>query len=219
MNDNATPRRAPPCDGENPLRGPIWTLAALSRALPGLPADLSRTLPTLLGRTLSNALRERIMIAVATENRCRYCRIAHATFGRASGLDEEEIARLLDGEDPALAERERLALAYARDLARRGFESEDRELRACLAARFSEDEISAIEATARLMDFANRFGNTFDELWARLRGAPGCAPARAGSAPSGLDLLAVSMIFVGAAAVVAPLVGALRLGQTLSGRS
>ena len=209
MKDAAPPR--PPgarCSGK-----PVWTLRSLAGVLPDLPGHLWRVAPTLVGRPISNALRERIMLAVAAENRCRYCQLAHGAMGQAAGESPAAVAAILAGDDSGLPEREALALAFARDLARRGFASRDEALWARLGERFSDEERDAIESTAHAMNFANRFGNTFDEALARLRG-DGSESGQAGP----LDLVVVSAAFVGAAAVVAPLVGALQLAVALRGR-
>ena len=70
---------------------PVWTLDALARECLGLPPHLLRVALSGLGWPISNALRERVMLAVAAENRCQYCQLAHETFGRAAGLSPEEI--------------------------------------------------------------------------------------------------------------------------------
>jgi AhpD family alkylhydroperoxidase len=186
---------------------PIWTLRALAGVLPGLPGHLLRVAPTLAGRPISNALRERVMLAVSAENRCRYCQIAHGAMGQAAGESRTEIDAILAGDDSGLPTREALALAFARDLARRGFESRDEALWARLGEQFSDEERAAIESTAHTMNFANRFGNTFDEGLGRLRGEPGQAGA--------LDYAVISALFVGAAAVMTPVVGALKLAVAL----
>ena len=186
---------------------PVWTLRTLAGVLPELPGHLWRVAPTLAGRPISNALRERIMLAVAAENRCRYCQLAHSTMGRAAGESRAGIEAILAGDDSGLPEREALALAFARDLARRGFASRDPDLWTRLGQCFSDAERAAIESTAHAMNFANRFGNTFDEALGRLGGEPGQAGA--------LDYAVISTIFVGAAAVVAPVVGALKLAVEL----
>jgi AhpD family alkylhydroperoxidase len=192
---------------------PIWTLRALAGVLPDLPRHLRRVAPTLIGRPISNALRERIMLAVAAENQCRYCQIAHSVMGEAVGESPERVATILAGLDEGLEDREALALAFARDLARRGFASRDEALWARLGERFSDEERAAIESTAHAMNFANRFGNTFDAALDRARGEPGAA-----ADASLVDLAVVSGVFVGAAAVVAPAVGALKLAVALRGR-
>ena len=191
---------------------PIWTLRSLARVLPDLPGHLRRVAPTVLGAPISNSLRERIMLAVAAENRCRYCQLAHGVMGEAAGESPADIARILAGDDAGLEPREALALAFARDLARRGFASRDEALRARLGQEFTDAERDAIESSAHAMNFANRFGNTFDEALARLRGG-GATDGPADASP--LDLAVVSGAFVAAAAVVAPAVGALKLALAL----
>jgi AhpD family alkylhydroperoxidase len=182
---------------------PIWTLRELASAAARVPAHARAALPTLFGRPLSNADRERIMLAVAAENRCRYCEAAHAAAARAAGVDDETVARLLERAEPAIPETERLVLDYVRDLARRGFRSHDPELRRQLAERLSDRELAAVDGTAHLMNFANRFGNTFDAALERARGR--CER----TAASWPELLLVSLGFAIGSGLVGPILGTL----------
>lgn len=178
---------------------PTWTLAGLARALPGLPRHLAHVLPTVVDRPISARLREKVMLAVAAENRCVYCQLAHAAFGRSAGLPEDEIRAVLGGDDgPDAAEA--LALAYARDLARRGFASRDERLRERLGAVLGEAARDAVESTAHVMNLANRFGNTFDAGVEALRGHCVDPPLAT------LDVAVISACFLAAAAVVSPVV-------------
>ena len=188
---------------------PVWTLGELARVLPGMPPHLLRVLPTALGKPIDGALRERVMLAVAAENQCRYCQIAHRVFGEAEGLAPAEIDRVIDGRDEELNARDAAAVAFVRDLARRDFESRDEALFDGLLEHFSEAERAAIESSAHVMNFANRFGNTFDAAF--VRSAGGCDASQAGVA----SLAIVSGVFAAAAAVVAPVVGVVGLGQLL----
>lgn len=184
---------------------PIWTLPKLLASLPRLPGDMWRVAPSVRGRVISGALREAVMLAVAAENRCRHCQLAHATFGQAAGLSAAEVEDILANRDlPRRPERERLALAYARDLARREFASRDESLRAQLLERWTPKEVEAIEATARLMNLANRFGNTFDAGLARIRGGDP-------SGASALDVAVLSPLFLAGAAAVSPIYLATKL--------
>lgn len=192
---------------------PIWTIPTLVSALGTMPRYVGRLVPTVVGKPIDNRLREMLMLAVSTENRCWYCQTAHTELGDASGLRQDEIAALLAGRDERATEAERAALRYARDLARRGFASHDEQLREELLAHFNEAAVEAIEATAHVMNFANRFGNTFDAARHRARG--GCDESQA----SVVDLAVVSAIFVPAALCVAPVVGLLRLRRKWRGRS
>jgi AhpD family alkylhydroperoxidase len=177
---------------------PIWTLRRLLEVLPSLPAQLARVLPTVWGARLSNAERERVMLAVATANRCRYCQVAHGGLGRAAGLSADEVSSLLRGDDaPPLGERDRLALRYVRDRAAREFRSADPALRDEVQARLGREGLETIDATAQVMNFVNRFGNSFDALLTRLAGR--CEATGA----SWLDLAVVSTAFVLALLAVA----------------
>jgi AhpD family alkylhydroperoxidase len=186
---------------------PVWTLRSVVQELGRLPPHVARVARTAAGRPISSALRERIMLAVAAENRCIYCQLAHGAFGQSAGLAEAEVASILAGrDDPSVGEpAERAALAYARDRARRDFASRDEALWAALSAHYSDEQREAIESTARVMNFANRFGNTFDA--ARERVAGRCEETVA----SGVDMAVLSAVFLAAASTVAPMVGLLML--------
>ena len=191
---------------------PVLTLSSLLAQLPGVPLHLARVAPTAVGYPISSALRERIMLAVTAVNRCFYCRVAHTTFGRSAGLSDLEIESILQGADPDGDPGEELAVSYARDLARRGFASRDEALYARLADHFSPAEQAAIDSSARVINLANRFGNTFDAARERLAGR--CEQTEA----DGMDMTLLSGLFVTGAALVAPLVGALMLAHKVTGR-
>ncbi len=182
---------------------PTWTLGALASTLPELPTHLLRVAPTYVDRPISGALRERIMLVVAAENRCWYCQTAHTTFGHAEGVSREEVEGILGGqeEDLTLPAEERAALAFARDLARRQFASKDRVLWDGLLAHFTDQQRRVIYSCAAVMNLANRFGNTFDAARERLAGR--CTRVEA----SALDQAVLSAVFLPAAAAVTPVVG------------
>ena len=117
------------------------------------------------------------------------------------------MAELLAGNDDGFDDAERTSLRYVRDLASRDFRSRDDELHRALTECYSAAECQAIEATAHVMNFANRFGNTFDAAHNRLRGRRDCSGA------GGVDVALVSSLFVPAAVAVAPWVGALMVAQ------
>lgn len=156
---------------------PVWTLGNLLRALPDMPRHLVRVLPTLADRVLSNALRERIMLAVAAANRCRYCKATHGILGKLAGMTDKEVRCILAGNEDGRPEGERLAIRFARDLAERNFQSRNEELYRRLGEFFNERQRAAIESTAHVMNFVNRFGNTFDSTLLRLQG--GCVETEA----------------------------------------
>jgi AhpD family alkylhydroperoxidase len=189
---------------------PVWTRETLFHALAQLPLHLARTASTLYGRPISNALRERIMLAVAAENRCRYCQLAHRIIGEAAGHTAEQIADTLAGDDSHLSEGEALVLTFVRDLARRGFLSRDEHLYQELGRHFSDEERQAIESSAHLMNFANRFGNTFDAGLALAGGR--CL----GEKLRTVDLVAISSAFLAVALPLVPLLGVVKALQVMN---
>ena len=108
---------------------------------------------------------------------------------------------------------ERLALAFVRDLARRGFQTRSEELYARLTERLPQAQCETIESTAHVMNLANRFGNTFDAARARLSTRRDCTGA------SVIDVTVVSGIFIPAALLIAPWIGALMIAQQLGRRA
>ncbi len=196
-------------EGQACFKKPVWTLSELARSLPSMTGHALRTLPTIINMPISARLRERIMLAVAAENRCRYCRIAHATFAEALDMSQGEISDIIKGGHEGLSECDAMALAYVRDLAMRNFKSKDTSLRKKLHDCFTREQVNAIESSAIVMNFANRFGNTFDAALETATG--GCDDSGAGL----LDKLTVSTVFVGAASIVSPLVGALMMVNRL----
>jgi AhpD family alkylhydroperoxidase len=186
---------------------PVLTLGALLGHLPGMPAHLVRVVTTSVGYPISGPLRERIMLAVTAVNRCFYCQLAHTAFARSEGLADGEIQDILAGVDPAEDLGESAALAYVRDLAERGFVSRDAALWGELRRYYTDEQCAAIDSSARVINVANRFGNTFDAARERLSG--GCEM----TGVSGLDLTVVSSLFAAGAALVSPVVGALMVLQ------
>ncbi len=186
---------------------PVWTLGALLGELPTMPAHLARVATTSLGHPITGELRERIMLAVTAVNRCFYCRVAHTAFARSEGLMDLEIQEILSGAERPQDPAENAALSYVRDLARRGFTTRDEDLWERLLQHYTEPQRAAIDSSARVINLANRCGNTFDAARERLSGR--CEK----TGVSSLDLTVISSVFAAGAAVVSPVVGALMLLQ------
>ena len=102
--------------------------------------------------------------------------------------------------------------AYSRDLARRGFISRDETLWEQLLRYYTEPQRAAIDSSARVINLANRCGNTFDAARERLGGR--CEKTDA----SALDMTVVSTVFAAGAALVSPVVGTLMVLHKVRGR-
>ena len=134
----------------------------------GLPAIAAAFKP---GTGLDPAFREKLMVAVSLLNRCRHCTAIHTAWGELAGLTDEELARLGDLEPDEFDRGEWVAVEYARCIARGGtgagpLETELRRL-------YSPSEVAGIQAVVKMIDLANRCGNTFDAFEERLKGNGG----------------------------------------------
>ena len=64
-------------------------------------------------KILSGSFRERLMLAVTSVYSCRYCSWVHAREAFRSGVNQEEVARLLKGSVDSCPEEEAVAVLYA----------------------------------------------------------------------------------------------------------
>jgi AhpD family alkylhydroperoxidase len=117
---------------------------------------------------LDATLRERVMVAVSRVNACSGCTFVHQRWALRAGVTSEELEAIGVGDLAALEERSRTAVVYACALAEARFRrpiASDIALSA--AEHLSQDEMSAIEAVARLMTMANLSVSTAEAIAAR----------------------------------------------------
>lgn len=187
------------CSIDDPGK-PTFTLAAFIAAL----LENVREFPQLAAAyvapyRIDAALREEAMVAVSTMNRCRHCTAIHGAWAAAVGGDAQ-VAALAESATQQKGEPDprQLAARYARCVVA-GTAPE--EAAALLAPYFSWTEQRQIAAVARGIDFANRCGNTWDALVARLSGQaqPGSSlldelAVLALLSPVGVPFLAISQL-------------------------
>ena len=106
---------------------------------------------------LDPQLRERIAIAVASENSCNYCLSAHTAVGQMIGLSQEELKAAQQGQSSG--EKEVVALQFATKIVReRGWVSNE-DVAALRQVGFDDGEIVEIIATVVLNIFTNYFNH------------------------------------------------------------
>lgn len=111
----------------------------------------------LAGGRLDPQLRERIAIAVASENGCDYCLSAHTAAGRMLGLSREELTAAQQGQSSG--EKETVALRFATKIVReRGWVTNE-DVASLRQAGFDDSEIVEIIATTVLNIFTNYFNH------------------------------------------------------------
>lgn len=124
---------------------------------------------------LSPALREKIMLAVTSVNKCRYCSFVHSHLAVREGLSGEEVDTLLDGTVDADDDEEREILLYAQHWAETGGNPDD-DVRSRLIETHGKQRTESFETAIRAIMFGNYFGNTFDSLLNKVVPAAGSGP-------------------------------------------
>lgn len=111
--------------------------------------------------SISNAFRERIMLAVTEVNGCRYCQYAHAKMALVAGLSEEEIITLSSGSFHNCPEDEVPALLYAQHWAENNGRP-DVDTRQKIVEIYGERKVESMELAMRMIRMGNLLGNTWD---------------------------------------------------------
>lgn len=126
-------------------------------------------------KTIDPAFRERIMVAVAEVNKCRYCSYTHHEWAVLAGVDAGTLPADGGQADPGLDARGEIAIAWAQMKAQADLGPVPEPLESQFRAAFTASECHDIEVTVRAMRLMNLSGNTVDALMARRRGmrAPG----------------------------------------------
>ncbi|MDY7041783.1 MAG: carboxymuconolactone decarboxylase family protein [Chloroflexota bacterium] len=118
---------------------------------------------------VSPAFRERLMLAVTSVNRCRYCAYGHSRAALLAGVCKEEADTLLAGAVTDCPEEEIPALLYAQHWAETNA-NPDTEARQRLVEVYGADTARSIETVLRSIRLGNLMGNTLDYLLYRISG-------------------------------------------------
>lgn len=110
---------------------------------------------------LERDLVEKIMLAVTSVNRCRYCSAFHSKLARKQGICVDEIDRILVGDLSASREDEHAALFFAEQWALAGGEPDQCE-REKLVHAYGEEKALAITLACHMIRMGNLSGNTLD---------------------------------------------------------
>lgn len=112
---------------------------------------------------LPRPMREKIMLAVTSVNRCRYCSFVHTLAALTEGFSPGDINALLSGAVDVVEEDEREALLYAQHWADTGGQP-DPGARQRMIETYGTHRTELIETAIKAIMFGNYFGNTVDAL-------------------------------------------------------
>lgn len=112
------------------------------------------------GFAIDKATRERVALAVAESNGCRYCLSAHTAIGRGAGLANEEMLRNRRG--TSTEAKAAAVVAFAKALNDRTGEVTSADFEAARAAGITDGEIVEIIALVALNVFTNVLNKASD---------------------------------------------------------
>lgn len=135
----------------------LWSLARSTRMV--------RRVMT--GGVMSEAFRERLMLAVTAVYGCRYCSWLHTGEALKSGLEEGEIAGLLAGSVDNCPEEEAIALLYAQHWADSDARPDPEALKR-LEEAYGAEKAEMINLVLRMNRLGNLSGNALDRLLYRI---------------------------------------------------
>lgn len=135
----------------------LWSLARSTRMV--------RRVMT--GGVMSEAFRERLMLAVTAVYGCRYCSWLHTGEALKSGLEEGEIAGLLAGSVDNCPEEEAIALLYAQHWADSDARPDPEALKR-LEEAYGAEKAEMINLVLRMNRLGNLSGNALDRFLYRI---------------------------------------------------
>ncbi|KPJ54092.1 MAG: hypothetical protein AMJ37_00895 [Dehalococcoidia bacterium DG_18] len=135
----------------------LWSLARSTRMVRRV----------MVGGVMSEAFRERLMLAVTAVYGCRYCSWLHTGEALKSGLEEGEIAGLLAGSVDNCPEDEAVALLYAQHWADSDARP-DLEAVKRLEEAYGAEKAEMINLVLRMNRLGNLSGNALDHLLSRI---------------------------------------------------
>jgi AhpD family alkylhydroperoxidase len=132
-----------------------------------LTKNVSGVRRIMMEKQFPSAFRERLMLSVTSIYRCRYCCWAHTREALRSGIEKEEIARLLAGSVDECPEDEAIALLYAQHWADSDARP-DPEAVGRMEEAYGAEKAEAINLILRMIRVGNLWGNTWDRFLYRL---------------------------------------------------
>ncbi|MBN1253389.1 MAG: carboxymuconolactone decarboxylase family protein [Bacteroidales bacterium] len=148
----------------------IYTLIPLLKDLAWLIFNVFNFYKAKKSGKITKAFIEKIMLVTTAVNGCVYCAWFHAKMALKSGIEREEVNKLLNLQfNLQTSEYETVALLYAQHYAETN-RKVDKEMQESLINFYGEKTAKEIILYIRAIYFGNLSGNTFDAFLSRLDG-------------------------------------------------
>lgn len=156
----------------NAFNKKIFTAGIMLKDLGFLLVNSLKIIKALGERKISRAFIEKIMTVTTAVNGCVYCKWFHARQAVECGISDEAVRNLLNLQFQSDAtEFEIMALLYAQHFAETD-RIPDPVMTQKLFDYYGEKTARQIILFIRMIFFGNLYGNTWDAVWSRFKGAP-----------------------------------------------
>ena len=137
----------------------------------GLRSFIHFALSIIKTRTVNDAFRERIMLAVTEVNGCEICSYFHAKMALENGMSNEEIQKLINGNTETIPAEEAIAILFAQHYAdTKGHPTEKTWNK--LIETYGKTKAYQILAITRMIMLGNVMGIPYSTFLNRLKGNP-----------------------------------------------
>lgn len=118
-------------------------------------------------RLITKQMKERLMLAVTKVNGCSLCSFVHTKIALSTGMTNEEIKLILDGEYKEISDDELLAVLYAEHYADT-HEAPDEDFNHKILEYYGKEKCEGIKCICCVITMTNALGITMDHFWQRI---------------------------------------------------
>ena len=118
-------------------------------------------------RIMNKMLKEEIMLAVTEVNGCSMCSFVHTKIALSSGMSNEDIKEILDGNTNNIPLEDAVAVLFAQNFAYTKEEVTIEGLRRIIE-EYGEDKSNLIIAACNMITMTNGMGTSMDHFYNRL---------------------------------------------------
>jgi AhpD family alkylhydroperoxidase len=148
-----------------------FNLQSLIRSLTNCVRNFGSIVKTFTSKRISPQFAEKIMLALTSVNKCRYCALLHTSAALRNGCTQSEISAIFSFKLDNLKEDEIAAIAFAQNYAQNNAVVNRDDLKAlisCYGKEKARDILNYIYA----FYIGNLSGNTVDAFRSRLKRKP-----------------------------------------------
>ncbi len=133
--------------------------------------NMGGIIKTMSSKRISRQFSEKIMLALTSVNKCRYCTLLHTSAALKVGCSSQEISDIFSFNIENLKEDEKIALVFAQTYAQNNTMVSREDLK-CLVSYYGKEKAQDILNYIYMFYIGNLTGNTVDAFRSRLNGKP-----------------------------------------------